>query len=374
MSKPQRASEKWFHRGLWLVAVIFASFLIGLGGQIVGDLPMVDTDIADVEDFIDADQRQENRQALSAAEAEKEKAETERDNARDILENAQNNYEQAHDSFKNWLATRGVTADATHDAEVTTRTRALDVLKKAEIAARQNYEARQATLRSASSRVIAIEQAWQELIDEAQPQRMAELRRMEMRVFLIRLAVTLPLLLVAGYLFAKQRKNRWWPFAWGFIFFALFVFFVELVPYLPDYGGYIRYVVGIIVTAIIGRQAIIALQNYLERQKLAEALPVEKRQTQLNYDTALSRLAQNICPGCERAVDLKDGVTDFCPHCGIGLFKSCGHCGSRKSAFARFCFHCGSPENHASQPDNADRILQPNNVADCAPLPQNPTA
>lgn len=31
MSKSLRLSEKWFRRGLWLVAVVFASFLIGLG-------------------------------------------------------------------------------------------------------------------------------------------------------------------------------------------------------------------------------------------------------------------------------------------------------------------------------------------------------
>ena len=35
MNKALRLSEKWFHAGLWLVAVIFAGFLIGLGGKVV---------------------------------------------------------------------------------------------------------------------------------------------------------------------------------------------------------------------------------------------------------------------------------------------------------------------------------------------------
>lgn len=42
MSKALRLSEKWFQRGLWLVAVVFAGFLIGLGGSVVGDLPQVE--------------------------------------------------------------------------------------------------------------------------------------------------------------------------------------------------------------------------------------------------------------------------------------------------------------------------------------------
>ncbi|MDP3441038.1 MAG: hypothetical protein U0989_19090 [Azonexus sp.] len=39
MSKALRLSEKQFRFGLWIVAIVFASFLIGLGGTVVQNLP-----------------------------------------------------------------------------------------------------------------------------------------------------------------------------------------------------------------------------------------------------------------------------------------------------------------------------------------------
>ena len=85
-----------------------------------------------------------------------------------------------------------------------------------------------------------------------------------------RLALTLPLLVVAGWLFVKKRKSTHWPFVWGFILFTLFAFFGELVPYLHSYGGYERYIVGMLTTVLIGRQAIVSLKRFLEKQRLAE--------------------------------------------------------------------------------------------------------
>jgi len=116
-----------------------------------------------------------------------------------------------------------------------------------------------------------------------------------------------------------------------------------LVPYLPSYGGYVRYTVGIIVTIIVRRYAILALNRYLERQKQVEQLPDEQRRERLSYDHALQRLAKGVCPGCERTVDLKDPSLVYCPHCGIGLFNRCANCSARNSAFSQFCLACGTP-------------------------------
>lgn len=350
MVKTQRLSEKWFHRGLWLVAVIFASFLVGLGGQLVGDLPAVET-YRDRDEFIPAEQAEIARADKEAAEQQHAQAEAARDQARSVLEEAQTRYRTAHDTFRNWLATRQVTEGAEHNHEVTTRTHALDLLKQEEARAQRDLDEHVATLRQARLRLEQAEQTWSDLQEAATPLWEADRRASEMRVFFYRLALTLPLLLVAGWLFVRHRKGQWWPFVWGFVFFALFTFFVELVPYLPDYGGYVRYAVGIVVTVLIGRQAILALQRYLEQQRQAETLPAAQRQVALAYDAALGQLAKGVCPGCERPVELKDGQTDFCPHCGIGLYTACHHCHTRKSTFTKFCFRCGT----AAAPSEGDK-------------------
>ena len=340
MSKSLRLSEKWFRRGLWLVALVFASFLIGLGGTIVGDLPQVESQL-ELDDFLDRPQAQLLRAQLQTERSAAEAAQTALEQAQLQRDKARGEVQSQREGFNNWLAARSVTQRAEDNPEVLVRTRALDALQAAEQAQRRAVQAQQQAALDARQAAAQTEKHIDNLESGARTLMQEELRRVELRVFLYRLALTLPLLAIAGWLFVKKRQSTYWPFVWGFVFFALFAFFVELVPYLPSYGGYVRYVVGIGITALVGRYAILALNRYLERQKLAEALPDQERRKELSYDVALARLAKSVCPGCERPVDLKNPEIDFCPHCGIGLFDHCGHCSTRKSAFAKFCHACG---------------------------------
>jgi hypothetical protein len=341
MSKSLRLSEKWFHRGLWLVALVFAGFLIGLGSTIVGDLPRVEKQLQ-IDDFIDRAQADPLRASIKAAGRTERDADEALQQAQLKLKSARADSAAARETFDNWIATRGATQQSAQDPEVVSRTRLLDSLKTTERAAQVKVEAQEQVALDARQGAAREQQKLQELELSAQTKLTAEYRKVELRVFLYRLALTLPLLVIAGWLFVKKRKGTYWPFVWGFIFFALFAFFVELVPYLPSYGGYVRYIVGIGITVLVGRYAILALNRYLEKQKLAEAMPDMQRREELSYDVALVRLSKSVCPGCERAVDLKDKTNDFCPHCGIGLHDHCGKCQTRKSAFAKFCHACGT--------------------------------
>jgi predicted RNA-binding Zn-ribbon protein involved in translation (DUF1610 family) len=341
MSKALRLSEKWFRFGLWLVAFVFASFLIGLGGTIVQNLPKVEQRYT-LESFIDQPAASQLRSSIKALQQTRQAAQEQLDQSRLKHNGARANSASARETFNNWLATRQVTRRAEQDPELITRTQELATLKADERKMLATVEAQQQILLDAQQAEARAQSALRELERAAAEKLAVEQRHQELRVFLYRLTLTLPLLGVAGWLFAKKRQSAWWPFVWGFIYFALFAFFVELVPYLPSYGGYVRYAVGIVITVLVGRQAIVALNRYLEKQKLAEALPDVERRKELSYDTALARLAKNVCPGCERPVDLKNTAIDYCPHCGICLFDRCDQCKERKSAFSRFCHACGA--------------------------------
>jgi hypothetical protein len=348
MSRSLRLSEKWFRRGLWLVALVFASFLIGLGGTIVENLPKVEHSYS-LDDFIDPIAGKRARTTLKTAQQTRQTAVEALEQAELKLRVAQANSRSARDRFNNWIATRHATARAEQDPELIARTQALDALKAAERQALAKVEAQQQVELDARQAEAHTQAQLRKLEEAAGDKLRAAQRRQELRIFLYRLALTLPLLVVAGWLFTKQRHSTYWPFVWGFIYFALFTFFVELVPYLPSYGGYVRYGVGIVITVLVGRQAIVALNRYLERQKLAEQLPDVQRREELSYDLALARLAKSVCPGCERIVDLKDPGNDFCPHCGISLHDHCGQCQTRKSSFAKFCHACGSAANSGAK-------------------------
>lgn len=343
MSKSLRRSEKWFRRGLWLVAFIFAAFLITLGGLLISDLPRVERSYV-IDDFIDEVAAAPHRAQINEVADDIEALQARRRQATFELNGASELNQSARESFENWVSTREATERADYDEELIERTQQLDRLVGLENDARKKVREIDQEIERAGERRSEAYNALSELERSATKLYSAAHDRSMLRVFVYRLALTIPLLMFAGWLFVRKRQSKWWPFVWGFIIFAVFVFFFELVPYLPHFGGYVRAIVGVLTTILVGRYTIISLNRYLERQREIEAQPDALRRKELSYDLALSRLDKGVCPSCERSVDLKDGVTDFCPHCGICIYDQCAQCDARKNAFSKFCFQCGTPE------------------------------
>jgi hypothetical protein len=339
-SKGLRLSERWFQRGLWLIAFIFAGFLIGLGRLAVDDLPKVEKPIS-AESFMDPVRLNDARTLLGNDDQALKQNQDQLNIAALNTQHASEATQAEQASFDNWVATRSATEQSSQNAELVKRTQKLDAVKGAERELQQQQDALESAHLQLQQKRDADEAVERQVESDGQVGYDREVRRNELHVFLLRLALTLPLLLIAIVLFAKARKSSQWPFVWGFILFALFTFFVELVPYLPSYGGYVRYIVGILVTILAGNYAIRALRRYLEKQKAEEQKPEEERRKDLSYDIAQQRLAKRACPGCERPFDTADPTSNVCVHCGLLVFENCAQCATRQTVFTHFCRMCG---------------------------------
>jgi predicted RNA-binding Zn-ribbon protein involved in translation (DUF1610 family) len=342
MFKSLFVPERLFRFAMWIVSLVFASFLIGLGGTIIRDLPRIEEPLT-IEQF--ADQR-----ALESARAELQRL---RDVARDLddrraqatltLTSVTNAYQSARAAYTNWISTRTATTDPTQDAEVIQRTRSLDALKSSEREAQIALERIEKDLLDTRQAVSARERTERQLLQNAGKAYESAVFRQEFRVFAWRLALTLPLIVVGVWLVMRKRRSDYWLLYRGFVLFALFTFFVELVPYLPSYGGYVRYAVGIILTAVGGHYIIRAMRAYLARRRVVEQQTEVERRQALTAEDALKRMSANVCPACERALmGTGDVVPDFCVHCGLKLFDRCSSCEIRRNVFFPFCPKCGT--------------------------------
>jgi hypothetical protein len=343
MFKSLRVPEAAFRLLTWVVSFVLAGFLIGLGGRIIADLPRLESRLG-LEQFAD-------QGALAAARGEVQKLEVrereltdQRDQASLAHTAVANAYQSARASFNNWIQTRTATTDPTQDPAVLTRTRELDKLKASEREAQVTIERIDKELLDTRQALSARHQAINDSLEAASSAYRSAVFRQELRVFAARLALTLPLLLVAGWMVAKKRKSDYWLLMRGFVLFAVFTFFVELVPYLPSYGGYVRYTVGIVATAVAGHYIIKLMRQYMaKRQQIERQTETERRQS-LAPEDALKKLSANVCPGCERALMTTGDVKpDYCVHCGLKLFDSCGRCQTRRNVFFHYCPKCGAP-------------------------------
>ncbi|MEG0202336.1 MAG: serine endopeptidase, partial [Comamonas sp.] len=169
MSKSLRLPEKWFRRGLWLVALAFAFFLIGLGGLVVGNLPQPNHSL-EVESFIPQADAQRVQAEIDKAQKLSSEASRAQDKAQLKYDAERSRYQSARETFDNWIATRRATERPEQDAELIARTKALDELKQSESKARQVLEQESMKSLEASQALSAAESEMSGLRDQAYPQ------------------------------------------------------------------------------------------------------------------------------------------------------------------------------------------------------------
>ncbi|MDQ6611862.1 MAG: zinc ribbon domain-containing protein [Gemmatimonadota bacterium] len=341
MFKSLRVPDKLFELLAWTVSLVFAGFLIALGSEVIGRLPGVQKSVQQ-DSFIPPAALARLRAGVAANGSVRSERSAARDRAQGGLDTARNKYQSARETFDAWITTRTATTDPQQDPEVIKRRNGLEQLKASERAAQAQVEQLDAGLLLNAQTSDSLRKVETLLNESARPAFESEQRRLEWSVFLIRLIMTLPLVVIAAWLVARQRKNEKWPLLRGFVMFALFAFFFELVPYLPSYGGYVRDGVGVVLTFVAGLYVIRTMRIYVAKRQVVEQQSESERRRTLGYEDAIRKMNAGVCPGCERAIaGGLQSPSNFCVHCGLNLFDSCNVCSIRKNAFYQYCPSCG---------------------------------
>ncbi|WP_295528159.1 zinc ribbon domain-containing protein [Novosphingobium sp. Chol11] len=351
--KGVRGPERVYTAVFWLVSVVFAGFIIGLGNLVIGDLPLVDAQVLSAP-------APENpalatmRRQLAANNGDIGKLDLRLELAQLQLTQAQRASANGTDTFRAWIAARDATTNPQQDPEVLSRTRQLEALKANEAALEGAIAELENQRLPLGQRAADIAAQLSKLESDAAPAQERARFWQELRVFGLRLALTLPMLVAAVWLVARQRSSDYWPLMRGFVLAAVFVFFVELVPYLPSYGGYVRYGVGIILTFAAGQFLIRNMRSYLAGRQAAEQEQEQERRRRVGHDEAFKKMAAKTCPGCDRPIATTgEAETNFCVHCGMTLFDHCRACNTRKMAFFRYCMACGVPTEDTRSTEQA---------------------
>jgi DNA-binding ferritin-like protein len=346
MLSPSRGPERLVRLGQWLIALLFAYFLIQVGGSLIADLPLV-SGRPPWQRFLDAERVGQLERQLHPLQQRRDQLQAQIDRLAERQQQAGEATIREQTSFDNWRSARSVTEQSEQNPAVIARARQLDQLLRQQEQLRAEGSQLQAQLQQAKADLEAPQQQLQQLRSQAR-------QRAELLSFAIRLLFVGPLLALALWQFRRYRGSDQWPFVWGFLLFGLFAFFVELVPYLPSFGAYIRYGVGALLTLVVGRWLIRWLNAYLLRKQQEQAAPQEQRQRQIRYEKALEALGRHQCPSCERSLPRQEGVLpNYCMHCGLQLQRSCGGCGRQHLACFPYCPSCGLPADAAAMPEEA---------------------
>jgi predicted RNA-binding Zn-ribbon protein involved in translation (DUF1610 family) len=170
------------------------------------------------------------------------------------------------------------------------------------------------------------------------------------KVAALKLAVMLPLFLLAAWLFTTKRTGKYGPLVWPF-FIAAFVQVALIVhEYFPS--NYFKYIALLVIIAIV-----LKLMLYMLRRIISPKKDLLIKHYQEAYDKAL-------CPVCSKPI--RTGLLRFatgrryqnlilaaqsgqvpeqqpyaCPSCGSVLYEKCDKCGSVRHTLLPFCEHCG---------------------------------
>jgi hypothetical protein len=279
------------------ISLTLCIFLILLAGKIIRDLDSMFKP-PHIENFEDA-------QALAGLNVQNRKFDSETDvldSKKYAIEKAmrlaRDKYQNEKESFNNWIETRKTLGSPEKDNEVINRANKLDDFYKVEQDWAQQLDLVQEQINAARSKQKELQASIYDLNKIAYQKYYAALKRHELKVFLVRLLFVGPVLALGIYFFVKRRNHKLYPLFFGFTLFSVYTFFVGLLPYIPSYGGYVRYSVGILITVFLGYYAINHIKTFLEQKQAELKASAQERAKKVQTDTAEKALENHFCPSC----------------------------------------------------------------------------
>jgi hypothetical protein len=338
------------------ISTILCIFLILLSNRIIGDLDST-TSRPYSADF-------ENKSVLAELDKNVEVQNAELDNLRSKKETvektiatAKENHANEKQSFDNWLQTRKTLGSPDKDQEVIARAKKLDDFYQVEQEWRTELNALQTQIDETQKKKQEIQKSINKEQDVAYEKYEKAIKKYDLKVFLIRLIFVAPILALGIFFFIRYRRHKFYPLFFGFTLFSIYAFFFGLVPYLPSYGGYVRYSVGVILTAGLGYYAIKRIRQFIEQKQAELTISTQERAKKIQTTVAEKALENHFCPSCGKdflirkwefpakktvETDIYKYVTTFCRHCGMELYKQCENCGTQNFAHLPFCSLCGT--------------------------------
>lgn len=339
------------------ISCLLAWFLILLASTIINDLsgtavrPTLDKSF----DQQERSQLVEEKKSLSQQISQLQGV---RSNYAKMSEQAISNKKAEQDSFDNWIKTRGTLGNPEQDRDVILRVKKLDDYQIVVQSWQQKVDQVDTQIDALNAKIDDSNQLLANLQEQAYKQYQHEMNRYDFRIFITRLLFVAPILIVGIFFFIRFRQHKFAPLFMGFSLFSLYAFFVGLVPYLPSYGGYIRYSVGVLLTLGLGYYAIKTLKEYTERKKKELSESIIERASKLQPDVAEKAFNNHICPSCGKDFLLKawentpdvphaaqskniERASHYCRFCGFQLLKTCTVCQQQNYAHLPFCLSCG---------------------------------
>lgn len=338
----------------WVIAIVLAGFLIGLSITVIDDIDQtvnfpVRTEYTDQQLDSKFEKERENIERQLSVLAESEQ------NIGQMIEIANRNKDAEQESFDNWIKTRSTLGKAEQDPEVLKRIATVDEYKEIVLSWEAQQDSIQLLKKPLYARLDEIRESEYKESQRVDKIYYSVINKYDLKVFLIRLLFAAPILALGIFFFVRKRHHKYSPLFMGFTLFSVYIFFFGLVPYLPSYGGYVRYTVGVLLTIGLGYYAIKRLRAYQERKAAELKSSTEERAKRMEGERAEKAFNNHVCPSCGKDFLLKAWespksdsqmlrvapTSNYCRYCGMQLMKKCSHCEQANYAHLPFCVNCG---------------------------------